>query len=262
MSMAPATDWGPFSLRGRNALITGGAQGIGRQIAARFLEAGAIVMIADISPKAAETAAALGSRWVRLDVTDPADCERAVATCVEELGSIDILVNNAGVYPGGPVLEMTPEFYDRVMAINLRGLAFMSRAAGRQMAAQGTGGKMVNLASITSVHPSGLGVAIYSASKGGVLMFTKSFALEMAPHGVTVNALAPGGVRTEGAVGPREGIPPEVLEKAIEKFTARVALGRRAEPDDIAKVAVFLASSAADYMTGAFVPVDGGYLIT
>jgi 2-dehydro-3-deoxy-D-gluconate 5-dehydrogenase len=261
---APVTDWGPFSLRGRNALITGGAQGIGHQIATRFLEAGATVMIADISARVAEAAAGLGpgAHSVRLDVTDPADCERAVASCVTELGSLDILVNNAGIYPGGPVLEMTPEFYDRVMGINLRGLAFMSKAAGRQMVAQGRGGKIVNLGSITSVHPSGLGVAIYSASKGGVLMFTKSFALEMAPHGVTVNALGPGGVRTETATGPREGIPPEVLEKAVASFTARVALGRRAEPDDIAKVAVFLASSAADYMTGAFVPVDGGYLLT
>jgi NAD(P)-dependent dehydrogenase (short-subunit alcohol dehydrogenase family) len=159
------------------------------------------------------------------------------------LGSLDILVNNAGIYPASAVLDMSPEFYDRVMNINLRGLVFMSKAAGIQMVRQGTGGKMVNLASITSVHPSGLGVTAYSTSKGGVLMFT-------------------GGVKTETSQGPREGVSNEVMEKAVAAFTQRVALGRRAEPDDIAKVAVFLASPAADYMTGAYIPVDGGYLLT
>jgi 2-deoxy-D-gluconate 3-dehydrogenase len=265
MPEKPRSDWGPFSLAGRNALITGGAMGIGYQIATRFLEAGARVMIGDISPRLADVAARLGSdsvKTVQLDVTDPDSCEAAVQRCVDELGSLDILVNNAGIYPASAVLDMSPEFYDRVMNINLRGLVFMSKAAGIQMVRQGTGGKMVNLASITSVHPSGLGVTAYSTSKGGVLMFTKSFALEMAPHGVNINALAPGGVKTETSQGPREGVSNEVMEKAVAAFTQRVALGRRAEPDDIAKVAVFLASPAADYMTGAYIPVDGGYLLT
>jgi 2-dehydro-3-deoxy-D-gluconate 5-dehydrogenase len=263
LTEAQPSDWGPFSLRGRNALVTGGAQGIGFQIASRLLEAGAQVMIGDLNPQVAEAAARLGphARSVRFDVTEVGDCARAVAVCVDELGSIDVLVNNAGVYPAASVLEMTPDHFDRVMGINLRGLAFMSQAAGRQMVKQGRGGKIVNLASITSVHPSGLGVAVYSASKGGVLMFTKSFALEMGPHGINVNALAPGGVVTEGSVAPREGIAAERMEKAVAAFTERVPLGRRAVPDDIAKVAVFLASSAADYMTGAYVLVDGGFLL-
>ncbi|HET7465325.1 MAG TPA: SDR family oxidoreductase [Candidatus Dormibacteraeota bacterium] len=260
---APTTGWGPFGLKGRNALITGAAMGIGYGIAQRFVEAGAKVMLADLSPIVQPAAAKLDAeaRGMVLDIADADAAAAAVQRVVDELGSIDILVNNAGIYPTSPVLEMTPEFFDRVIDVNLRGLVFMSKAAGLQMVKQGRGGKIVNVASIDSVHPSMPGLAAYDASKGGVLMFTKNFALEMAPHNVTVNAIAPGGITTEGASKPMQGMTAEQLQQLTKQFISQVPLGRFGTPDDIAKVAVFLASPASDYMTGSLVIVDGGRLL-
>lgn len=258
------TDWGPFGLKGRNALITGAAMGIGYGIAERFVEAGANVMIADVSPTVEAAAARLNggmAKSVVLDVSDDEAAAAAVQKFVDEFGTIDILVNNAGIYPTSPVLEMTPEFFDRVIDVNLRGLVFMSKAAAMQMVKQGKGGKIVNVASIDSVHPSMPGLAAYDASKGGVLMFTKNFALEVAPHNITVNAIAPGGITTEGASRPMQGLTAEQMEMMTKEFVRQVPLGRFGAPDDIAKVAVFLASPAADYMTGALVVVDGGRLL-
>jgi 2-dehydro-3-deoxy-D-gluconate 5-dehydrogenase len=260
----PTTDWGPFSLAGKNAIITGAAMGIGLGIAKRFVEAGAHVLVADIGPvdPAVESLAAAGRAFgVHLDVADETSGQMAVDRCVAEFGSVDILVNVAGVYPMTPVLEMKPEFFDRVIAINLRGLVFLSKAVALQMVKQGKGGKIVNVASIDSIHPSSIGLAAYDASKGGVLMFTKNFALEMAPHGVAVNAIAPGGITTEGTSKGLTGLTAEQSAAMMEKFTQLIPMGRFGEPDDIAKVAVFLASSAADYMTGELVVVDGGRLL-
>ena len=262
---APAvTGWGPFGLEGRNALITGAAMGIGHGIAARFAEAGANVLIADISPTVEDAATKLAggrAKGIVLDVSDEKATQAAVQHIVDEFGSLDILVNNAGVYPMSPVLDMTPEFFDRVIDINLRGLVFLCKAAGLQMVKQGRGGKIVNVASIDSVHPSMTGLAAYDASKGGVLMFTKNFALEMAPHNVTVNALAPGGIITEAASKSMAALTPAQVEQMTKQFVSQVPLGRMGSPDDIAKVAVFLASPAADYMTGSLVVVDGGRLL-
>jgi 2-dehydro-3-deoxy-D-gluconate 5-dehydrogenase len=161
-----------------------------------------------------------------IDVTDGDACEAAIQRCVEEFGSIDILVNNAGIYPMSLVLEMTPAFFDRVLSINLRGLVFMSKAAGLQMVKQGTGGKIVNIASIDALHPSSPGLAAYDASKGGVLMFTKNFALEMAPHGVNVNAIAPGGITTDGTSRSMEGLSAEQQAKFMAEFEKLIPLGR------------------------------------
>lgn len=259
------TNWGPFGLQGRNVLITGGAMGIGYGIAARFVEAGANVLVADISPMTQAAATHLDDRQAKamvVDVTEPQACQGAVQRCVDEFGSIDVLVNDAGIFPTSSVLEMTPAFFDRVINVNLRGLVFMCQAAGRQMVKQGNGGKIVNVASIDSVHPSMAGLAAYDASKGGVLMFTKSFALEMAPHHVCVNAIAPGGITTEGTTKPLAGLSAKQMEEMTADFVKHVPLGRFGVPDDIAKVAVFLASSASDYMTGSLIVVDGGRLLT
>ena len=258
------TEWGPFSLKGRNALITGAAMGIGYGIAARFAEAGANVMIADISDKVAAAAAKLDGGRVKsfvLDVSKEASTAAAVQRVVDEFGSLDILVNNAGIYPMSPMLEMTPDFFDRVIDVNLRGLVFMSKAAAAQMVKQGRGGKIVNIASIDSLHPSMPGLAAYDTSKGGVLMFTKALALEMGPHGITVNAIAPGGITTEGASLPMQSMSPDQLKQLTEQFMKMIPLGRMGMPDDIAKAAVFLASPAADYMTGDIIVVDGGRLL-
>jgi 2-deoxy-D-gluconate 3-dehydrogenase len=262
-----AETWEPFSVTGLNTLVTGGAMGIGRGIVARFAEGGANVLLADLDEEAAtRTAAQLGDQpgrvvAQRLDVSSADACESAVQRCVAEFGSIAVLVNVAGIYPISPVLEMTEAFFDRVIAVNLKGLVLMSQAAGRQFVQQGKGGRIVNIGSIDSIHPSSVGLAAYDASKGGVLMFSKNFALEMAPHQVNVNVIAPGGINTEGTAASLKGVPAEQMDTMLAEFAKMIPLGRMGEPDDIAGVAIFLASPAARYMTGSLVVVDGGRLL-
>ncbi|HEX5418236.1 MAG TPA: SDR family oxidoreductase [Chloroflexota bacterium] len=262
------TSWGPFDLTGKNAVVTGGAMGIGFGIARRFVQAGANVVIGDLNAAAAEEAVAQlvdgpgKAVAMAADVSQVGAGEALVERCVEAFGSLDIFVNNAGIYPQVPMLEMTPELFDKVYQINLRGLAFCCKAAATRLIAQGSGGKIVNIASIDSIHPSMVGLAAYDASKGGVLMFTKNFALEVAPHGIQVNAIAPGGINTEGTAKPLPGgMTRDDLDRIMAEFAKQIPLGRMGIPDDIAKVAVFLASSAADYMTGELVVVDGGRLL-
>lgn len=262
--------WGPFSIEGKNAIVTGGAMGIGLGIVDRFVEGGANVVIADVDGEAALAAAhkLKGSPGnavaVQTDVGEDGAGELVVARCVESFGSIDILVNNAGVYPQVPMLDMPEEIFDRVYRINLRGLAFLSKAAARQMVKQGTGGRIINISSIDAFRPSMVGLAAYDASKGGVMMFTKNLALELAPHGITVTAIAPGGIQTEGASKPLRGsgMTQSQMDEMIRAFVDRIPVKRMGVPDDIAKVAVFLASHASDYITGETVVVDGGALLT
>lgn len=261
--------WGPFDLTGKSAIVTGGAMGIGFGIVSRFVEAGANVVLADLDGDLADKKAGAlegPGRAVALgiDVADPEAGPRLVEECVNSFGSVDILVNNAGIYPMTPMLQLSREAWQRVIDVNLTGLAFISQAVGARMAEQGTGGKIVNMASIDSLHPSMVGLAAYDSSKGGVLMFTKAFALEMAQHGVTVNAIAPGGIETEGAAAPLEGsgMTEEQMEAMREHFIAQIPLARMGEPDDIATAAVFLASPASDYVTGELLVIDGGRLLT
>jgi 2-deoxy-D-gluconate 3-dehydrogenase len=263
--------WGPFSLHGKVAAVTGGAKGIGRGISERLAEAGADVVVADLDADGARTAveeitAKGGGKAValKLDCTDSCAGDDIVKACVDEFGGIDILVNNAGIYPQVPMLEMTEELWDKVQAINLKSLAFISKKVGQKMVEQGRGGKIVNIASVDGIHPSMVGLAAYDASKGGVIMFTKNFALEMGQHGVNVNAIAPGGINTPGTAAPLEGsgMSEEEMREMIAAFTRRIPMGRMGEPDDIGKVAAFLASAGSDYMTGVTVVVDGGMLLS
>ena len=256
-------------LTGKVGLVTGGAMGIGFGIVKRFVAEGANVLLADLDGEAAQAAARKldGPGRVQVmqaDIAEEGAGERLVAGCVEAFGTLDVLVNNAGIFPQVPVLQMTPELFDRVYRINLKGLAFASKAAAAKMIEQGRGGKIINIASIDAFHPSMVGLAAYDASKGGVVMFTKSLALELGRRGITVNAIAPGGITTEGTSRPLEGsgLTSEEMRRMMEAFTARIPLGRMGMPDDIAKVAAFLASEDADYITGETIIVDGGMLLS
>lgn len=259
-----------FNLDGKAAIVTGAAMGIGFAVAETLLGAGANVLLTDRDRAALDDAVgrvtAHGGKAEALaaDVSDMAAGEAMTAACVEAFGSVDVLVNNAGIFPMSPVLDMTPEFFDRVLGVNLRGLVFASRAAARQMVEQGGGGAIVNVASIDALRPSMVGLAAYDASKGGVLMFTRNLALELAPHGIRVNAVAPGGIATEGASKPLEGsgMTKEQQEAMQAEFAkSRVPLGRMGRPAEIAAVVLFLASPAASYVTGELVVADGGALL-
>ena len=259
-----------FDLGGKGAVVTGGGMGIGRAIALRLAEAGAGVMIADINQEAAEgtveeiKASGGKARAIVADASSATDARKVVEAAVEAFGSLDILINNAGIYPMAPVLEASEELWGKVLDLNLKGTFLCSQAAAQEMVKAGRGGKIVNLASIDAFKSHGM-TAHYGASKGGVVMLTKALALELAPHNILVNCVAPGSVMTPGTARTREslrqivGVTPE---QVIQGFLPRVPLQRMAEPDDIAKVVLFLVSGAADYMTGDTVVVDGGYLLS
>ena len=256
-----------IKLDGQVAIVTGGAKGIGHGIVMRLAEAGAAVFIADKTAKEAEDereAIRKGGGKVsvlEIDIAGP-DCgDRIMEAALREFGRVDILVNNAGIYPFKPALQMTVEEWDRVQNVNLRATFLISKAFGNHAAQRGGGGAIVNIGSIDSLHPSAVGLAAYDASKGGMLMFTKNFALEMAPHGVRVNLIAPGGITTEGTSAGMSGMTPEQQEAMMKQFTSLVPMGRFGTPDEIATVTLALCTPLSTYMTGAVVVVDGGRLL-
>jgi len=249
-----------MNLSGKVAIVTGGAMGIGFAIASRLAEAGAKVLVADKDAAAASAAAEkLGGIAFAVDVSDEAQVDAMVARAVSEFGGVDILVNNAGIYPMVPVLQATKEDFEKVIHVNLKGAFFAAQAAAKQMVAQGRGGKIINITSIDALHPSSVGLAFYDASKHGLWGFTKNLALELAPHSITVNAIAPGGVKTPGA-GWEEPDDPNMSEET-KAFLAKIPMHRLAEADEIGKVALFLASDMSSYMTGSQIVVDGGRLL-
>jgi NAD(P)-dependent dehydrogenase (short-subunit alcohol dehydrogenase family) len=253
-----------LSLDGRVAAVTGGGKGIGAAIARRLREAGADVVIADLDEDAAaRVAGEIGGTAVALDVSDPDAGEQLAALAEERHGAIDILVNNAGVYPLRRLPEVDADFIDRINAINLRGTLLPTRAAAQRMVARGWG-RIINLSSIEAFHPAGIGFSTYGATKGAVAVLTKHLALELAPSGVTVNAISPGPIETEGS----SQLGRDALSAAgSEAFTdlpnllARMPIGRLGLPDDIARVATFLATDAAAFITGQNLLVDGGNVL-
>jgi 2-deoxy-D-gluconate 3-dehydrogenase len=268
-----------LDLSGQVAIVTGGAMGIGRAITERLAEAEAAVMIADLDEAAArETAghiAAGGGRAdaVRVDVANVDAMREMVARTVETFGRLDILVNNAGIFPFAAARDVSEEQWDRVLDVNLKGAFFAAQAAAERMIAQGHGGRIVNIASVDALRPTG-NLAPYDASKAALVMLTRALALEYAPHDILVNAILPGEVVTPGAVkageslkaADQKGEPSErgvaVAEMTSAAFLARIPLRRLGRPDDVARVALFLVSRLADYLTGSAVVVDGGYLLT
>ncbi len=259
-----------FDLSGKSAIVTGGAMGIGQAICMRLAEAGAAVMVADVNAEAAKSTAdqvkGQGRRAeaIRADVSSAADAKQVVQKTADAFGSVDILINNAGIFPFSPATETSEELWDKVLDVNLKGAFFYSQAAARKMIESGRGGKIVMVASIDSLHPTG-NLAHYDASKGGLVMLTKALALEFGRLKINVNAIAPGGVQTPGAqsqaatIIKATGMSPEEMSKG---FMARIPLARMGEPDDIANAALFFASAAADYVTGSLLVVDGGYLLS
>ncbi|GAA3825505.1 SDR family NAD(P)-dependent oxidoreductase [Nocardioides panacisoli] len=255
-----------LDLTGRTAIVTGGAMGIGKSIATRLASAGAAVVVADADGEAAALTAkelhddGLQALAVTVDVSDETAVRRLGVAAVAWSGRIDVLVNNAGIFPTIPVMDMSPEQFRRVIDVNLEGVYLCSRMAAQQMIEQGDGGRIVNVTSIDALHPSSVGLAHYDASKHGAWGFTKNLALELAPHGIAVNAIAPGAIATPGVEHMQAvpGVDPEVM---LRTFLARIPMGRMGVPDDIGKVALFLVSPMADYMTGAQVVVDGGVLL-
>ncbi len=243
-------------LRGKIALVTGAQQGIGRGIALAFAREGADIAVNYLddrveAEKVMQEVCAAGQRavLVQADVARPTDAQTMVAQVLSELGGLDVLVNNAGVYPRVPFLEMRETDWDLVLDVNLKGGFFCAQAAARAMVAAGRRGSIINMAS-QAIRGAVRGVH-YSASKGGVVAMTRATALELAPHGIRVNAIAPGLTDT---AQPRYGNN----EDELAAMARAVPLGRMAQPDDIAAVAVFLASDDARHVTGQTVHVNGG----
>jgi 3-oxoacyl-[acyl-carrier protein] reductase len=245
-----------MQLEGKVALVTGGGRGIGRGIAACLAAEGARVLVSDIDlDKAGEVAAELGAAGgeviaLRLVVREPGEAAAAVRLAVERFGRLDVLVNNAGITDRAPFLEMDLEFWYRVIGLNLTGCFICAQAAAHQMVAQKSG-RIINIASNSGVF-GGRGRAAYGASKAGIINLTQTMAIELAAHGVLVNAIAPGPIRTERSTTEQ---PPAVV-------MARMALPRFGEPAEVGAAAVFLASDACSFTTGHVLGVDGGFTVT
>ncbi|MBI2196365.1 SDR family oxidoreductase [Candidatus Daviesbacteria bacterium] len=265
----PAPKDNLLNLSGKIAIVTGGALGIGFGIAYRLAEAGAKVMIADFKEQEAASAVQRLTEkgWVakatKVDISNEADVSKMVSETVNAFGELDILVNNAGVYPSIPVLQMSLADFDRVISVNLKGVFLCTKYVSEEMIKQGKGGKIINITSVDALHPSSVGLAHYDASKHGVWGFTKNVALELAPHKIWVNAIAPGGIATPGVRTIQSQAPAGVdMSKVLENFLVKIPMHRMGEPDEIGKVALFLASDMSSYMTGSQIVVDGGVLLS
>lgn len=248
-------------LTGKKAIVTGGAQGLSYGMAEGLLEAGAEVCIIDISPRTQQAADKLSRRGficraVTADLGDIESLTQGFKIAVEALGDhLDILVNGAGVQKRHPAEEFPQEDWEFVMNLNLNAVFQLCKLAGRQFISQNSGGKIINIASMLSFF-GGYTVAAYAASKGGVAQLTKALCNEWASKGIHVNALAPGYMDTEMNTALTDPSNPRYKE-----ITDRIPARAWGTPEDMKGPCVFLASAASDYLNGAVIPVDGGYLV-
>ena len=257
-------------MEGRKVIVTGAAQGIGKGIATRLAQEGAAVMIGDLNADGAEAVAqelkeaGLEAAAHPVDVSRRDSTKELVAATVEQFGRLDVMFNNAGFNKPEPFLEITEEVWHRIMNVNALGVLIGTQEAAKQMIAQGSGGKIINTASIASRqgYPS---FVPYCASKFSVLAIIQGGARALAAHGITVNGFAPGVVDTPlwtqldadlVAIGDAEE-----PGQAMKDFSAGILIGRPAQPEDIAGTALFLASADSDYMTGQVVMIDGGMVL-
>ncbi|MCA1940223.1 MAG: SDR family oxidoreductase [Caenispirillum bisanense] len=246
-------------LSGKVTIVTGASAGIGLACARRFAAEGAKVVLADVNEERGEAAAAAlqdegrEALFVRCDVGAKKEVDALIADTVDAYGRLDVMIANAGIVHAADFLELEEEDFDRVLRINLKGVFLCGQAAARQMAAQGEGGSIITMSSVNAVMaiPS---ITPYVVSKGGVNQLTKVMALALADKGIRVNAIGPGSIMTEvlqSVAGDKA---------AMHKIMSRTPMGRVGEPDEIASVAVFLASDDASYVTGQCIYADGGRL--
>jgi len=247
-------------LQGKVAIVTGGNSGIGKAIVEYLAELGAQVVIDYRShPEATEELEReIGSYGgcsfgVQADVSKLEDLQRLIDAAVAQYGRLDVMVNNAGVETRTSVLDTTPEQYDKVLDVNLRGVFFATQYAAKQMIAQGGGGRIINISSVHEDWPMP-GNTAYCLAKGGVRMLTRTAALELAPHGITMVNVGPGAVATP--INDSTMNNPELMAK----LNAAIPLGRMARPEEIAKVVGFLASDSASYITATTIFADGGIM--
>ncbi|HXA89559.1 MAG TPA: SDR family oxidoreductase [Mycobacterium sp.] len=252
-----------LSLAGKVAIVTGGASGLGLGIVEKFVAAGAGVVVADVNDDAGrEVAAQCGARaWFHhADVADVADVDALVQAAVERFGGLDVMVNNAGISSKMHKSFLSADLSDfqRVMSVNVLGVMLGTQAAARHMAGHG-GGSIINISSIGGLQPGG-GVMTYRASKAAVIHFSKSVATELAPLGIGVNCIAPGGIPTPILASSVSGLPPEAVQKFVERTRAKMRsdrpLPREGTPEDVAEAALYFATSATT--TGTVLTVDGG----
>ena len=246
-----------FSLDGKVAIVTGGNKGLGQAYAVALAKAGADLFVVTHGTEWDETRELIENtgqkvEFFQADLTDRKKAKELVAKCVEVYGKVDILINNAGTIRRAPLLEYTEEDWDAVVELNQNSLFFLSQEAAKVMAEQKSG-KIVNIASMLSFQ-GGKFVPPYTVSKHGVVGLTKSFANELAEHGIQVNAIAPGYVKTANTAPIRED------EKRNAEILARIPAARWADPADLMGIVVFLSSKASDYMNGSVVAIDGGWL--
>jgi len=259
-------DLSKFSLKGKTAIVTGGGRGIGRAIAIGFARAGARVAVTsrkinDLEATAAEIKSFGGEAIpIQTHLGKMEEINKMVNMVKDKFGRIDILVNNAGSSPAmGTVLDSDERLWDTIMSVNMKGLYFTSQVVAKIMKQQGHG-KIINVASVDGFKPEPF-VSVYSISKAGVRMITKAFAMELAPYNVQVNTIAPGPISTKMLDSHWFHLSEEEARKQKADMAKLMPIGRIGEPDDIAGAAIYLASDASNYTTGAEIVIDGGMLL-